>query len=497
MLATTLYDDDFLTNSMNTSSLYDKSGLDLSFTDNNNGSEQKVSGDSSMIPHSTFFLRTADDEASPNLDFLKLGSPDLEQIFMNIESGNDLLSNEAITTISPTSKPSSSSSFDMDEDLIGAECYLTDALQHLHDKQTNSPVNTIPLLDVPIKLEEEDTLPITCIQPPVTTATTLTNVKNNTASSNLLLRQRKQYGVKMNLQKALDMPQLNSVRNDNFDPKENCRNLLIHHRQPHHQQQQLQQQLQQREQQQQKQQQQQQRKQQQQHRQHQQQRQKNFQQQSMANTMQMDSSQRTLQHLTEQIVLNNQALIRHQEQQELVLLQQAINYQKQQQANHLIPPSPLPSSHQLQHHKMLQHQMIQHAHQQQSNHFQQQHNINDRNTIKRTNNTYHHMNDTNISASIDENTLKMFVENPHLAPLNLDVQDLVKRERKKLRNRIASSKCRKRKLEREGKLEDKVKILGEKNIELNAVANALKQQICDLKQRVMEHVNEGCHIIMP
>ena len=91
----------------------------------------------------------------------------------------------------------------------------------------------------------------------------------------------------------------------------------------------------------------------------------------------------------------------------------------------------------------------------------------------------------------------MFVENPHLAPVNLEIQELIKRERKKLRNRIASSKCRKRKLEREGKLEDKVKILKEKNIELNAVANALKQQICDLKQRVMDHVSEGCHIILP
>lgn len=489
ILATTLYDDDFLTKSMNTNSLYDKTALDLSFTDNNNCSEQKVSCDVNLLSSDSNFLLATGDQASSNLDFLKLTSPDLEQIFMNMESGNDLLSNEAIT-LSP-SKPSNSSSFDMDEDLIGAECYLTDALQHLHDKQTSQPVNAVGLLDGSIKLEEEDTS-VTCLP-----TTHQSSEKDSLqSSSSLLPRQRKQYGVKLNLQKTLAMPQLNNVRNDSFNHKENCRSLLIHQHQPQHQQE-----IQQREEQQQQQRlRQQQRRQQQrlrqQQRRQQQHRQQHYQHQSMANTMQIDSSQRTLQHLTEQIVLNNQALIRHQEQQELVLLQQAINYQKQQ-AN-LLPSSQLSSSRQLHHHKILQHQMIQqNQHQQhQSNHFHQ-HGVNNRNTTKPGNNTCNQINDSNISASIDKQTLKIFVENPHLAPLNLDVQDLVKRERKKLRNRIASSKCRKRKLEREGKLEDKVKILREKNIELNAVANALKQQICDLKQRVMEHVNEGCQIIMP
>jgi len=101
------------------------------------------------------------------------------------------------------------------------------------------------------------------------------------------------------------------------------------------------------------------------------------------------------------------------------------------------------------------------------------------------------------SLGLDDQTLKIFMDNPHLAPINLEIQELIKRERKKLRNRVASSKCRKRKLEREGKLEDKVKDLKDKNIELNAIANALKQQICDLKQRVMDHVGEGCQIVIP
>nr|ARJ54254.1 Jun3 [Aurelia aurita] len=97
---------------------------------------------------------------------------------------------------------------------------------------------------------------------------------------------------------------------------------------------------------------------------------------------------------------------------------------------------------------------------------------------------------------LDEQT-KLFLENnPHYQPIDLELQELVKRERKKLRNRVASSKCRKRKLEREARLDIRVKELKEKNIELGAVANALKQQVCDLKQRVMDHVNEGCQIVL-
>ena len=95
-----------------------------------------------------------------------------------------------------------------------------------------------------------------------------------------------------------------------------------------------------------------------------------------------------------------------------------------------------------------------------------------------------------------ENQAQLVSDHGALQPIDLEVQEIVKRERKKQRNRIASSKCRKRKLEREARLETRVKELKERNIELNAVANALKQQVCDLKQRVMDHVNEGCQIML-
>ena len=83
-----------------------------------------------------------------------------------------------------------------------------------------------------------------------------------------------------------------------------------------------------------------------------------------------------------------------------------------------------------------------------------------------------------------------------LQPIDLEMQEMVKRERKKQRNRVASSKCRKRKLEKEAVLETTVKDLRARNVELSSLANALKQQICDLKQKVMDHVTEGCPITL-
>lgn len=81
-----------------------------------------------------------------------------------------------------------------------------------------------------------------------------------------------------------------------------------------------------------------------------------------------------------------------------------------------------------------------------------------------------------------------------LPPINLELQEIVKRERKKQKNRVAASKCRRKKLEREAQLEVRVQQLKEKNIELNAVASALRQQVGELKQRVLEHVAFGCQL---
>ncbi|GAA6097769.1 transcription factor jun-D [Tachysurus ichikawai] len=88
-----------------------------------------------------------------------------------------------------------------------------------------------------------------------------------------------------------------------------------------------------------------------------------------------------------------------------------------------------------------------------------------------------------------------FGDSPPLSPIDMDTQERIKAERKKLRNRIAASKCRKRKLERISRLEDKVKTLKTQNSELASTASVLREQVAQLKQRVMNHVNNGCQLL--
>ncbi|KYO47985.1 hypothetical protein Y1Q_0021871 [Alligator mississippiensis] len=77
----------------------------------------------------------------------------------------------------------------------------------------------------------------------------------------------------------------------------------------------------------------------------------------------------------------------------------------------------------------------------------------------------------------------------------MDTQERIKAERKRLRNRIAASKCRKRKLERISRLEEKVKSLKSQNTELASTANLLREQVAQLKQKVLSHVNSGCQLL--
>ncbi|XP_023650302.1 transcription factor Jun [Paramormyrops kingsleyae] len=87
-------------------------------------------------------------------------------------------------------------------------------------------------------------------------------------------------------------------------------------------------------------------------------------------------------------------------------------------------------------------------------------------------------------------------ETPPLSPINMESQERIKAERKRMRNRIAASKCRKRKLERISRLEDKVKNLKSQNSELASTANMLREQVAQLKQKVMNHVNSGCQLML-
>ncbi|OCT59180.1 transcription factor jun-D [Xenopus laevis] len=81
-----------------------------------------------------------------------------------------------------------------------------------------------------------------------------------------------------------------------------------------------------------------------------------------------------------------------------------------------------------------------------------------------------------------------------LSPIDLETQERIKAERKRLRNRIAASKCRKRKLERISRLEEKVKVLKSQNSDLASTASLLREQVSQLKQKVMSHVTSGCQI---
>lgn len=83
---------------------------------------------------------------------------------------------------------------------------------------------------------------------------------------------------------------------------------------------------------------------------------------------------------------------------------------------------------------------------------------------------------------------------PPMSPIDMDSQERIKLERKRQRNRVAASKCRRRKLERISKLEDKVKLLKGENAELAVTVVKLKEHVSRLKEQVMEHVRGGCSI---
>ncbi|KAL6108174.1 jund [Pungitius sinensis] len=88
-----------------------------------------------------------------------------------------------------------------------------------------------------------------------------------------------------------------------------------------------------------------------------------------------------------------------------------------------------------------------------------------------------------------------FGDTPPLSPIDIDSPEDTKAERKRLRNRIAASKCRMRKLERISRLEDKVKSLKSHNTDLASTASLLREQVAQLKQKVLNHVNSGCQVL--
>lgn len=93
-------------------------------------------------------------------------------------------------------------------------------------------------------------------------------------------------------------------------------------------------------------------------------------------------------------------------------------------------------------------------------------------------------------------TVPCGLNSPPLSPINMANQEVIKLERKRARNRIAARKCRTRKLERIARLEDKVADIKGQNNELSTQASKLRDEVCKLKQTIIDHANSGCQIMM-
>lgn len=92
---------------------------------------------------------------------------------------------------------------------------------------------------------------------------------------------------------------------------------------------------------------------------------------------------------------------------------------------------------------------------------------------------------------------QMVKELRRVVPADIKTQEHMKVERKKARNRIAASKCRLRRLQREGDLQGKVRVLKEHNQELNNEVTGLKVQINNLKKALIQHMKGGCRVHLP
>ncbi|XP_014674155.1 PREDICTED: transcription factor AP-1-like [Priapulus caudatus] len=100
------------------------------------------------------------------------------------------------------------------------------------------------------------------------------------------------------------------------------------------------------------------------------------------------------------------------------------------------------------------------------------------------------------SAQVKEEpqTVPCLGRSPPVSPVNMAQQEKIKLERKRLRNRLAASKCRLRKLDRIARLEEKVAGLKGQNSSLMQTATQLREQVCQLKQVVMDHRHDGCEL---
>lgn len=76
-----------------------------------------------------------------------------------------------------------------------------------------------------------------------------------------------------------------------------------------------------------------------------------------------------------------------------------------------------------------------------------------------------------------------------------ETNDIVKKERKRERNRQAAQKCRTRKLTRIAELQKRVNELQGKNKDLAGIADTLKSDITKLERQLQDHHTQGCTLM--
>lgn len=81
-----------------------------------------------------------------------------------------------------------------------------------------------------------------------------------------------------------------------------------------------------------------------------------------------------------------------------------------------------------------------------------------------------------------------------VSPVVMQDQERIKLERKRLRNRLAASLCRKRKLEKISTLESTVQLAKDENFKLVSSISKCQEELAELKRELKQHANYGCKI---
>ncbi|CAF0764996.1 unnamed protein product [Didymodactylos carnosus] len=98
------------------------------------------------------------------------------------------------------------------------------------------------------------------------------------------------------------------------------------------------------------------------------------------------------------------------------------------------------------------------------------------------------------SSSLITTTTTMSNTIPGIERINMEQNEVVKREKKRERNRQAAQKCRTRKLTRIAELQKRVNELQGNNKHLNDTAEQLRHEISKLERQLHDHQTSGCNL---